>query len=60
MQHMRSDTCPISSMSREEFSIIGREKDPYLLKVKESIFISTEKPTLNGTTTSVPLTLFAP
>ena len=60
MQHMRSDTCPSSSMSREEFSIIGREKDPYLLRVKESIFISTEKPTLNGTTTSVPLTLFAP
>ena len=60
MQHMRSDSCTASSISRDEFSIIGREKNPYLLRVKESIFISTQKPVLNGTTTSVPLTLFAP
>ena len=60
MQHMRSDSCCRDSMSREEFTIIGQEKNPYLLKVKESIFISTQRPKLNGTTTSVPLTLFAP
>ena len=58
MQHMRSDSCCRDSMSRDEFTIIGREKNPYLLKVKESIFISTQKPVLNGQQTSVPLTLF--
>ena len=60
MQHMRSDTCPSASMSRDEFTIIGREKNPYLLRVKESIFISTKKPKLNGNMTSVPMTLFTP
>ena len=60
MQHMRSDSCSRAAMSRDEFSIIGREKNPYLLRVKESIFISTEKPKLNGNMTSVPMVLFAP
>ena len=60
MQHIRSDSCCRDSMSREEFTIIGREKNPYLLKVKESIFISTERPKWNGTMTSASLTLFAP
>ena len=54
MQHMRSDSC----CKRDEFTIIGREKNPYLLRIKESIFISTQKPVLNGQQTSVPLTLF--
>ena len=58
MQHMRSDSCCRDSMSRDEFEIIGREKNPYLLKVKESILIKTQKPGLNGHKTSVPLTLF--
>ena len=60
MQHMRSDTCPSASMSRDEFTIIGREKNPYFLGVKESIIISTKKPKLNGNMTSVPMTLFTP
>ena len=60
MQHMRSDTCPAASMCRDEFKIIGREKNPYMLRVKESIFISTQKPQLNGNMTSVPMTLFTP
>ena len=59
MQHMRSDSCSASSMSRDEFSIIGREQNPYILRIKESIFISTEKPKLNDNMTSVPMTLFA-
>ena len=60
MQHMRSNSCPAASMCRDEFKIIGREKNPYMLRVKESIFISTQKPQLNGNMTSVPMTLFTP
>ena len=44
MQHMRSDMCPSASRSRDEFQIIGRETNPYIRRVKESIFISTKKP----------------
>ena len=58
MQHMRSDSCSRDAMSREEFTIIGREKNPYLLTLKESIFICSEKPKLNGSMTSVPMSLF--
>ena len=42
------------------FSIIGRETNPYILQVKESIFISNQKPQLNNNITSVPLHLFYP
>ena len=59
MQHMRSDKCSSSTMSRDEFTIIGRDENPYLLTVKESIFISTLKPQLNNNQMSVPLSLFA-
>ena len=60
MQHMRSDACSRDAMSREEFTVIGREKNPYLLRLKESIFICSEKPKLNGSMTSVPMSLFTP
>ena len=40
-------------MSREEFPIIGRKKNPYILRLKE-------KPKLNGSMTSVPMSLFKP
>ena len=60
MQHVRSHTCGIGSMSREEFSIIGREKNPYILQVKESILISKNRPKLNNNIVSVPLYLFSP
>ena len=59
MQHIRSNCCrPERKMSREDFSIIGHEKDKYLVQLKESIFISTLRPALNGNITSVPLALF--
>ena len=60
MQHMRSDKCSSSTMSRDEFTIIGRDENPYILTVKESIFISTSKPQLNNNQMSVPLSLFTP
>jgi hypothetical protein len=60
MQHVKSGCCPVHSYSRDNFSIIGREKNPYLLQVKESIFISTSKPQLNNNIVSVPLHLFSP
>ena len=57
MQHVRSG-CHVK-VSRENFEIIGYEKDWYLLQLKESIIISTTRPKLNGNVTSVPLALFS-
>ena len=61
LQHVKSDACcPAKSVRREDFTIIGYESDSYLLQVKESIFIATERPQLNNRQTSVPLHLFKP
>ena len=60
MQHVRSDACPAMRIKREDFSLIGREKDKYLVQLKESILILTKRPKLNGNKTSVPVALFAP
>ncbi len=43
---------------RENFEIIGRENNNYLLQIKESLFIYKYRPQLNGNVTSVPLHLF--
>ena len=65
MQHVRSGCCNSNSHStvpmvtRDNFKIIGYEKDRYLLFIKESILIKKANPKLNGTFTSVPLSLFA-
>ncbi len=59
LQHVRSNCCPETKISRENFKIIGHEKDKYLVQLKESILISTSRPALNGNITSVPLALFA-
>ena len=59
MQHLKSGPCMVK-ISRDDFSIIGREEHPYMLQLKESIFISTLKPRLNNNVTSVPLHLFMP
>ena len=47
MSHARS-CCPGRKISRQDFEVIGQEKDNYLLLLKESILISTSKPPLNG------------
>ena len=60
MKHVKSGCCPVRSYSRDNFCIIGREKNPYLLLVKESILISTSDCSLNNRKTSVPLHLFMP
>ena len=57
MQHVKSG-CHVH-VKRENFQIIGFEKDRYLLQLKESIIISSTRPQLNGNVTSVPLCLFA-
>ena len=57
MQHVRCG-CHVK-VSREDFKIIGHEKDRYLLQLKESIIINTTRPQLNGNVTSVPLALFS-
>ena len=59
MQHVRN-SCPGRRISREDFEIIGHEKNKYLVQLKESILIRTSRPRLNGNQTSVPLALFAP
>ena len=58
LQHVKSDDCAARSVNREDFTFIGRESDPHLLQVKESIFISKLRPVLNNNITSVPLHLF--
>ena len=60
LAHVKSNCCSESKISRENFSIIGREKDSYLIQVKESIIISTTRPALNNNVVSVPLNLFIP
>ena len=60
MQHVRNNKCQVTSLSRDNFSIIGRDNNPYILQVKESIFISTSRPHLNNNKTSVPVHLFIP
>ena len=57
MQHARAG-CH-EKVKREDFKIIGHEKDRYLLQVKESIIINTERTQLNGNLSSVPLHLFS-
>ena len=57
MQHVRSG-CHVH-VTRDNFQIIGHEKNRYLLELKESIIISTTRPKLNGNIRSVPLHLFS-
>ena len=60
LQHVKSSKCnPLGpKVNRDDFEILGYEKDPFLLKVKESILIKKEHPAINGTVTSVPIYLF--
>ena len=58
LQHVKSNCCSAKSVTREDFTIIGRDSDPYVLQVKESIFVGKERPILNNNVTSVPLYLF--
>ena len=59
LQHIKSGKCCASpTISRDDFKILGREQHPYLLQLKESIFIYKLKPQLNNNIASVPLHLF--
>ena len=61
MMHVRSDgDCPARKISREDFTIPGREKNNYLLQLKESILITRQRPALNANIASVPLSLMGP
>ena len=60
MQHVRSDNCCVTTINREDFAIIGKDENPYILQIKESILISTSRPRLNNNLTSVPIHLFTP
>ena len=60
MQHVQSKACQVTSYTRDDFSIIGRERNSYLLQVKESILISTTRPHLNNNLMAVPIKLFVP
>ena len=59
LQHRRTTKCGESPrVTRDEFEIIGHEKNWYLLQVKESILINKLGPELNDNISSVPLYLF--
>ena len=59
LQHVKlTDDCEEESISRDDFKIISRHDNEYILRLKESLYISIEKPLLNNNLTSVPLTLF--
>ena len=58
LAHVKSNSCGESKISRDNFRIIGKEKDRYLVLLKESMMISTTGPALNNNVTSVPLDLF--
>ena len=59
LQHVREARCSTSpKVHRENFEIIGRDDNNYLLQIKESLFIYKLKPQLNGNLASVPLYLF--
>ena len=57
MQHGRT-ICQYH-IQRDDFKIIGSEKNRYLLRLKESLFIYKLRPQLNGTESSTKLYLFA-
>mgnify|MGYP001383784143 CR=1 FL=1 len=56
MEHSKS--CQGSTLSRERFCIVGREKNDFLLKIQESIKIYQCNPTLNKQNESTRLYLF--
>ena len=59
LQHVRQAKCsPSPKVERENFEIIGRDSNNYILQIKESLFIYKHKPQLNGNQQSVPLHLF--
>ena len=59
LQHVRTEMCgPSPKVHRDDFEIIGRDDNKYILQVKESLFIYKLRPQLNGTESSVPLHLF--
>ena len=59
LQHVRKCISLSSTVSRDNFSIIGSEKDKYLLSVKESILIKKLNPKLNNNICSTPLHLLS-
>jgi hypothetical protein len=61
LQHVKNAKCNPSGpkVTRDDFEILGYEKNKYLLQIKESILIKKDNPEINGTITSVPLYLFA-
>ena len=54
MEHSR--TC--EHIKRDHFKIIGKERNRYLVRLKESIFIHGERPNLNDMNESTKLYLF--
>ena len=59
LQHVQTEMCgPSPKVHRDDFEIIGRDDNKYILQVKESLFIYKLRPQLNGTESSVPLHLF--
>ena len=58
LAHVRSGVCSERKISRENFCILAKEKDSYLVRLKESILTTTTRPVLSNNVTSVPIDLF--
>ena len=59
LQHVKLSTnCTEARINRDDFKIIGREQNEYILRIKESMHITHERPALNSNLASVPLDLF--
>ena len=59
LQHVRKCSPQNPNIDRNNFEIIGQEKDKYLLWIKESILIRKYQPKINGNISSVPLYLLS-
>ena len=55
LNHLHKCNC---DASLHDFRIIGSARNDYHLRIKESLIIQRDKPTLNNSVQSIPLTLF--
>ncbi len=60
LAHIRSGCCTVDEISIDDFSVLARANNDYLLLLKESLCINLEKPQLNchGKIKNLPLVLF--
>ncbi len=60
LAHIRSGCCTVDEISIDDFSVLARAHNDFLLLLKESLRINLQKPQLNwqGKIANLPLALF--